>query len=112
MSRPDLFSQPPLPAAIAARDKGIKKVASNNKEWIDAALTALREYPHKEAMGEDLKAFVVERLGQPFHVNAIGALIKAAMRAEIIAPTGEWRQSKMKSSHARRNPVYRVTPAR
>ena len=108
MNRPDLFSQPP--PAIAARDKGIQKVAHNNKEWIAAALTVLREYPHKEAMGEDLKAFVTQRLGEPFHVNAIGAFIKAAMRAEIIVPTGEWRQSKMKSSHARRNPVYRVTP--
>jgi len=106
----NLFNQPPPPPAIAARDRGMKKVLENNKDWIAAALEALAQYPHGEAMGEDLKAFVTQRLGEPFHVNAIGAFIKAAMRAGVIVPTGEWRQSKMKSSHARRNPVYRVTP--
>jgi len=98
----DLFT------AIDARDKGISKVSEPERQWLDLAHDILRQYPEKEATGEDLRLWVEQRIGKPHHVNVAGAMIMGACRKGILAKTGEYRQMKRKESHARVNPVYRI----
>lgn len=104
MNQPDLFSQP----ALVAREKGIAKVAANSPTWIQKAHTLIKEYPKDKATGEDLKVFLRERIGEPAHFNAYGAMVMGAVRKGLLVGTGEFPTMKLKNSHARRNQLYRI----
>jgi len=94
--------------ALVARDKGIAKVAANSPTWIEQAHTLIKEYPKDKATGEELKVFLRERIGEPAHHNAYGAMVMGAVRKGLLVGTGEFPTMKLKNSHARRNQLYRI----
>jgi hypothetical protein len=100
----NLFNQP----AIVARDKGIAKVSEGSPTWIELAHKTIPLYPESTATGEDLKVFLRERIGDPRHHNAYGAMVMGAVRKGILIGTGEFPTMKLKKSHARRNQLYRI----
>lgn len=100
----DLFNQP----AIVAREKGINKVSEGSSTWIELAHKTIHLYPENMATGEDLKVFLEKRIGGPHHFNVYGAMIIGAIRKGILIGTGEFPTMKLKSSHARRNQLYRI----
>ena len=96
--------------ARQARDEGMAKVTEPS--WVDGALARMRwmRLLHKDGFtGEDVRVYlsIVQYTEAP-HPNAWGALINTAVRRGLIEKTGEYRQMKVKSSHARATPVYRV----
>lgn len=107
---PDLFEL----SGEKLRDQGIKQVTSNNENWMDKALDAASSFVlfsrgHvSDLTGEDIRFNLRSVIGEPKHPNAWGALINTLVKRKIIAPTGEYRQPKDKSSHARAIQVYRV----
>jgi len=109
---------PALPrASLGAqdRDAGVELVAFNNIQWMQAAVAGLRALRGEVWMGiaftgEDIRAVLTERgLPPPLHSNAWGALILDAIRTGVIERTGEIRQARLRSSHARNMIVYRWT---
>lgn len=93
-------------AGEEARDEALFKVTENCKPWMESALAVVPDIPMVEFTGEDLRHFVVAKVGSPHHSNAFGAMVNAAVRKGLITATGEWRKMKLKSSHARKTPVY------
>ena len=92
----------------AARDAGIKQVSRNNTTYIEEARKLIRQYPHKEVTGEELREFIENRLGPMSHHNLTGAIVMGAVRAGLLKPTGEYRRMKKVKSHSRVNAVYTV----
>jgi hypothetical protein len=84
--------------------EGMKAVSGGNKAWKDEGLNVIKSLTVGwTGTGEDIRT-IVEEL--PSHPNAWGALIAAALKAELIYPTGEYRAMTAKASHARKTPVY------
>lgn len=93
----DLFD---LPAARQARDKGIERVESNALEWKDAAMQIVATLPKgREVMGDDIRKEVMDRIGEPHHSNAWGALTRRAIQLGHLKPTGGGKQSKSVKNH-------------
>lgn len=101
----DLFS---YAEAKAARDKGIAKVTERSESWQEKAVALLHAYPEDQAISEELRVWLSDRIGEPHHHNATGAMIKRAIRHGVIERTGQWRKCRTKKSHARESPVYRI----
>ena len=102
-------------ASAQARDEGLAKTAANNSEWLALALIELEqlsrgnhEWSNTEHgfIGEDIRRMIVPRIGKPSSPHCYGALIRMALKAELIFETGKLRAMKDKSSHARRSMVY------
>lgn len=94
--------------AIANKEKVLAEVAADNSGWMADALEACQRLPNGEVgTGEDIRARLLEGgLRPPRHPNVWGALLLALTRRGIIAPTGEYRPMKVKTSNGRRTPVY------
>ena len=83
---------------------GMKAVDGGNRAWKSAALDVIRALPVGWiGTGEDIRAKVAE---EPSHPNAWGSLISAALKDELIFPTGDHRPMTAKKSHGRQTPVY------
>jgi hypothetical protein len=94
------------------RDQGIKQVSEHNENWM-ANTIALASYYAQfhvgDFTGEDIRNYCERKFsGSPKHQNAWGALINTLIKRKIIVPTGEYRQMKDKTSHARKTPVYKA----
>jgi hypothetical protein len=99
----DLFS------GEALRDAGIQLVSANNEDWMLMARLEARRFVMDKLggfIGEDIRFHVREKIGEPKHPNAWGALGKALLESKIIQPTGRHTAMKDRSSHARQTPVY------
>lgn len=93
----------------AARDAGIERASRNNTTYIEEARKLIRQYPHEEVTGEELRDFIENRLGPMSHHNLTGAIVMGAVRAGILKKTGEYRKMKKVKSHSRVNAVYTVS---
>ena len=98
----------PLFSGELLRDEGIAKVSDNNDNWMQLAIMDAEGFVHRHLCftGEDIRFYLVQRVGHPGHSNAWGALINTLVRRKIIKPTGEYRAMRDDSSHARKTPVY------
>ena len=106
MTQDDLFSRP----AVRARDAALAQVEDHAQGWCDRARAVLPSYPEAQATGEDLRLFVVQRIGPPHHHNATGAMIRGAIRSGILREVG-FGHTTTERSHARRTPVYEIVRA-
>jgi len=103
----DLFD---LARGRRARDEGMAKVQDETlTEYADRMLEAFVGY---RWTGEDVRAYIEGMGYSPGHPNAWGAVINALVRRGRLEKTGEYRQMRRVSSHARVNPVYFITQAR
>jgi hypothetical protein len=93
------------------KEKGIREVSEHNENWMGRCLQVAPRYLHHRAdfTGEDLRFLCENLAGSPRHHNAWGALISTLIKRKIIVPTGEYRQMKDRSSHARSTPVYKAS---
>lgn len=104
-----MTDQQDLFGAKVARDEALNRVGDNTGRWMHKALLAVSNLESGAHLtGEDIRLQVRDRVGNPHHHNAWGALIKAAIRADLIKPTGKHRAMQTVKSHARRTPVYYI----
>jgi hypothetical protein len=92
-----------------ARDEALELVARNAENFMVLGMIKIRSMDG-EVTGEDIRIKLSECGIKPHHHNAWGALINSAIRHGILQATGEYRHMRVKSSHARRTPVYIVLP--
>ena len=94
------------------RDLGIDQVSAHNESWMEQCLKwAAHHIPNckrEDFTGEDIRFWIQDYVGEPGHPNAFGALINTLIKRKVIVPTGEHRQMKDKTSHARSTPVYKA----
>ena len=99
------------------KEKGLKSVRENNENWMELCVSLLRSgfryvnhagHGGNDFTGEDIRFHCERIIGPPKHPNAYGALINTLIKRKIIVPTGEHRQMKDRSSHARSTPVYKA----
>jgi hypothetical protein len=104
MIQPDLFD------AVSSRDEAIKTVLENaGHDWKDKALHIIAAMPKGMlATGEDLRLSIADKIGNPHHHNAYGALIMNAVRKGYLMQTGKYVRMRTPKSHARATPLYRV----
>lgn len=104
----DLFS---YAESAKARDIGVRQVSLNNPCFMSDALAYLKTHRvlnrFEEFTGEDIRKWLGDAGLAPEHANAWGALILTAVRRKIIVGTGTYISMKLKTSRARKNPVYR-----
>jgi hypothetical protein len=102
-------------AGRQARDEGLEKVEGNNSGWVALALIQLREIAKNPSgwgnlengfTGETIRMMVTPHVGKPRSPNAYGALVMAAIKKNIIVPTGRLTPMVSKSSHYRKTMVY------
>jgi len=75
-----------LEAALAAREEGVKKVASKNATFIETMRGVARLICHRQGTvtADDLKAWAAANDMQPTHYNAYGAIFcSKAWKAEF-----------------------------
>lgn len=94
--------------AKAARDRGIRTVASNSGKWIDQAKALARALPSGwEGTGEDLRVqLLLGGLAVPHHHNVWGALIRYLILRGVLLEIAMSHCRTVKS-HARKTPLYR-----
>ena len=97
-----------LDAGERARDVALAAVGGS--DWIERATAVVRlELAGQEVLAEEFRV-VCERHGiGPEHHNGWGALTMALARAGTITETGRLAKSQSPRSHARKQPVWRVT---
>ena len=97
-------------ASQAARDSAIATVGTNaGTVFMDQAKALIVErLAGVECLAEDMRRLCEEEGITPHHHNAWGSLTNQLVRAGILVDTGRLAKSKKVSSHARRNPVWRV----
>ena len=105
----DMFGGPPL-SAKGLRDEALSRVARNSDEWMALALQQIKSLRSqmKTFTGEDLRLRLETRIGKPHHHNAMGALVKQALKLGLIERTGWFRAMTEPKSHARMTAVYRA----
>ena len=104
-----MSEQQDLFGAQQARDNALNQVSGNTGKWMHKALVAVSDLRSgADLTGEDIRMRVADRVGNPHHPNAWGALIKAALKANLITPAGKHRAMQTVKSHARSTPVYYI----
>ena len=90
-------------------------MSEHNENWMERALNFAEqaivlngELKSPNFTGEDIRFLVANRIGEPRHPNAYGALVSTLIKRNIIVPTGEYRAMKDNTSHARKTPVYKA----
>jgi hypothetical protein len=90
-----------------AGDEGIERVTRSNKEWIAAGLHHLPSIDlGTRFTGEDIRERLEPVIGSPTRFQAWGALVHAAIKRGLVAPTGEF--VKLASASRRATSVYRL----
>lgn len=90
------------------RDEGMKRVSENSATWHELAFQTACKLPQEwSGLGEDVRAYVSEIVGEPHHPNCWGALTNSLQRSGVLEKTGEWRGARSKKSHASTYPVLR-----
>ena len=91
----DLLKQAGIAATLAAE----------RKEWRERAIELLGNYARLAkrpfSMDEFRRAWQDLGYGEPHHANTWGAVMNAAARRNLIAPTGEWVESVRPEAHRR-----------
>lgn len=105
--------QQSLPLAREARDAGIAQTSASNESWLERALAklpAMKAAGHITATGEGMRVWLLTegKLEQPKSVHAWGALVRTAMKRNLISDTGRVVQMFTEKSHARRTPLWEI----
>jgi hypothetical protein len=104
-----LFDAPPTGDLL--RDEALAKVERSNSEWMEQALSAVRQmnFRHygREVTGEEIRQYVSDRLPAPLSPNAWGALVATAVKRGWLVDTGRTAKPKDPRSHASRKPLWR-----
>jgi hypothetical protein len=91
------------------RDEAIERVTQNSGAWMDNAIACVSRLPNGfKYTGEDIRLMLTHEIDEPHHHNAWGALIRHAVRKQLLTPTGKWQKMRTPRSHARQTPIYRV----
>lgn len=90
-----------------ARDEALERVGYHAGKFMAFGIVMIRGLSG-EVTGEDIRIRLTAAGIKPHHHNAWGSLINEAIKLGILQPTGEYRHMRVKSSHARRTPVYTV----
>ena len=100
----DLFT------AAKLRDRGMEIVLCNNEEWSRKALQMIPRLARQIGpfTGEQIRIELEECLGKIPKPNLMGAVINAALRRKLIAPTGRRVPMTEAKSHARKTDEYRA----
>lgn len=99
--------------AQKARDDGMERLRIRNRKWLVRAMDQVRELEESvEWTGEGIRMHVRELVGDPSHNNLWGVLVRDAIEKGLLERTGKWTNMELESSHARCNPVYRVTASK
>lgn len=108
MSRdPDLFD---AANSRQARDEALASVGDASAQWMVRAKAAVEAIAAGwEGTGEDIRAVLLTALPPPHHHNVWGALINGCVRGGLLEWTGELRNMRTVTSHARSTKVYRRT---
>jgi hypothetical protein len=96
-------------AAQQARDEGLQRVTDHGEDYHARALAlipTLRSAIGDTFQGEDIRAALVERIGHPHSHKIWGAIIRTAVKREIIIGTGEYRACRSVRTHAHPTQVY------
>ena len=97
-----------LDAGERARDVALAAVGGS--DWIERATAVVRlELAGQEVLAEEFRRVCEARGVTPEHHNGWGALTMALARAGTITETGRLAKSQSPRSHARKQPVRRVT---
>ena len=93
-----------------SRDEGLARVLRTDGKWSLVAGDYFHHLPnHIEVTGEDVRRMLTENgLPPPHHHNAWGAFIMHLVKSNMLVPTGRMAHMKMRSSHARRTPIYLI----
>ena len=99
--------------AQEARDDGMERLRIRNRKCMVRAMDRVMELGESvEWTGEGIRMHIRKLVGDPSHHNLWGVLIGDAIRKRLLERTGNWVNMKLESSHARCNPVYRVTASK
>lgn len=91
--------------ARKARDEGMEKV--DRPSFTERVIGVVTALPFgSEWTGEGIRIRCTDLGVTPHHPNAWGAAVNVVVRKGLLIKTGEYRQMKRVSSHARVNPVY------
>lgn len=91
------------------RDLSITQVGDNNENWMGRCRSEARQWIQQQTVsftGEDIRFHCFLRIGSPRHPNAWGALINWLAREKAMIFTGQMREPKDRTSHARLIKVY------
>lgn len=109
----DRERQNKMTAATDTRDKAIAQVATNtNPAWATETMLIIKQIATNtfDFTTDDIwQALSETSLPTPHEPRALGALMIAAQRAGLIAPTDRYRQSKRPECHARPIRVWQAT---
>ena len=107
-NQPSLFD---VPAAIEARDQAIEQVDTNaSPEWKQHAIEAVKHLARMrpEFTTDDVHQYLADRGVEMTHEpRALGAVMVAAARARIIAPTDRYTPSARPECHRRPVKIWR-----
>ena len=102
-----------LNRAKRARDDGMERARIKNRKWLVRAMDQVRELDESvEWTGEGIRLHIRELVGDPSHHNLWGVLVRDAIEKGLLERTGKWTNMELESSHARCNPVYKITASR
>lgn len=94
----------------ARRDEGIERALENAGAWKHRSRDLVMDSARLTGLhmtGEDIRKYVVERVGSPHHHNAWGGLIMGLVKRKRLVEVGRIKMRDPRS-HARKTPVYRV----
>lgn len=109
MTTAGLFDALPLSAPdIAGRDAAIERVSTALDDWLDDALSVIRALCARGGAftSDDVWGALTIKPPEP---RALGGAMKRAVAEGLIRKTGEYRQSRQRTNHAR--PVAVWVPA-
>lgn len=99
--------------AQKARNDGMERTRIKNRKWLVRAMDQVRDLQESvEWTGEGIRLHIRGLVGDPSHHNLWGVLVRDAIGKGLLERTGKWTNMELESSHARCNPVYRVTASR
>jgi hypothetical protein len=98
--------------ARAARDEGIGRTSSKNREWLEAYYRFVKTIPPgRVGTAEDIRRIATPVIGEPTSSNCWGAACNGAFLQGFLIKTGKMVQPKAKKSHGRAIQQYRRTGA-
>ena len=99
--------------AETLRDEALDRVLRHAGPWYPRAfaqaMTEVSRRCGEEKTAEQLRHLVYRIVGDPPHPNAWGAIIRELCKLDVIKEIG-WAHMQDRKSHARRTPVYKLTP--
>jgi len=106
--QPSLFD---IADGAQLRDDGIARVTAKSGEWMSKAQECAARFLSTlsgSLTSDEIRDAVREKIGEPHHGNAWGALTRWLILKGYLLRTGRLALSSRASNHAHANPVYEV----